>query len=167
MFNYDKKHTCNVNFCNSWRHEHCSIFVIACLLVMQLVIFLKNNVLLLGLIELDYGGCLEWKFHFWIWNEILSLKFMLLLLHWKMGLCCKWIRCLVNTSSYVSHIVLCCQSGNAARRGHPKNWCRAGCGCVAGAISVTRTLIYLILKYYTVERKKILKYLYSKFMKYS
>jgi len=64
---------------------------------------------------------------------------------------------------------LCCQSGNAARRGHPKNWCGAGCGHVPDAISVTRTLIYLILKYYTVERKKKLKYLkdYSKFMKYS
>jgi len=47
---------------------------------------------------------------------------------------------------------LCCQSGNAARHGHPKNWCGVGCGRVAGAISVTRTLIYLILKYYTVEK---------------
>jgi hypothetical protein len=39
---------------------------------------------------------------------------------------------------------------------------------VAGTTSVARTLIYLILKYYTVE-KEILKYLkhYSKFMKYS
>jgi len=22
-------------------------------------------------------------------------------------------------------VMLCCQSGNAARRGHPKNWCGA------------------------------------------
>jgi len=35
----------------------------------------------------------------------------------------------------------------------PNNWRSAGCGRVAGAISVTRTLIYFILKYYTVKKK--------------
>jgi len=35
----------------------------------------------------------------------------------------------------------------------PQKLMQAGCGRVVGAISVTRTLIYLILKYYTVEKK--------------
>jgi len=51
------------------------------------------------------------------------------------------------------------------RRGQPNNWRGAGAGRVAGAISVVRPLINLILNRYHTIQKEILKYLkhYSKF----